>query len=693
MRQIPPFLLALFVAIGLTVVFWWPLWQGGGFVGGDIYPYFLPQKACYADHLARGEFPLWNNLTGHGYPIVGESQTGAFYPFNLLLYPTLELNTAYNVNHLLHYVLAFMFTWLYARRIGLTYTASVLAATVYVYGWFPVRCSLEWAILGGTWLPLAVWCVESFLQQHRWRYLLGLTLTLAVQMLAGHFSLAFVTQLVVAAYAVVRLSLPRIGGITIAPGTRRRTAARLAAGFALAFPLAAIQLMPTWELKQLSQRATVSAEHDPGFGHIPPVYWSQLIASWWFWYSPEINLDHALDDMRGLRILSRTNRVEAHLYFGSIPLLLACYAMIRRRRMSDDVKRLRWMWGLTGVVSLIYTSGWLVTLTRHLPGFSFFEGPGRYGAATTFSAALLAAMMYDTLSFRRRWQCVAIAILIITLTVVEFRFVARRVAVAEMVNEPPIAFLNHSTVRRTLAAVTSTGGRQPDPTVRLLAPGENLPTLLGVAATPQYLGIGPAAYYDPDLTIPQSPERSDDDEFRPMSEEQFAWMRRAGVTHLLSFTPIDEDRWPVELLLAAPDRFLNAAWGRRRFERLFCYRVLSSPGRVRFVGNAAGCSARLVSVSANHVTLDASTENGGRLVLADLAFPGWKVSVNGESAESLVVDGMFRAVDIGPGASTVNWKYQPASVLWGALISLLTVVTIAAVAHRRLRHRPTLPAG
>ena len=38
------------VAVGLTMVFWWPLWSGGGFIGGDLYSYFLPQKQFFAEH-------------------------------------------------------------------------------------------------------------------------------------------------------------------------------------------------------------------------------------------------------------------------------------------------------------------------------------------------------------------------------------------------------------------------------------------------------------------------------------------------------------------------------------------------------------------------------------------------------------------------------------------------------------------
>ncbi len=154
-------------ALVLAALFWWPLFRGGGFVGGDVYSYYLPQKVVYAEHLRHAELPLWNDRAGHGYPIVGESQTGAFYPPNAILYSLLGVNAAYNANHVLHYLLAFFFAWMYARAIGLSVWSSGLTALVFVYAWFPPRCCWEWAIVGGAWMPAAFWCVEEFSQTLR----------------------------------------------------------------------------------------------------------------------------------------------------------------------------------------------------------------------------------------------------------------------------------------------------------------------------------------------------------------------------------------------------------------------------------------------------------------------------------------------------------------------------------------------
>ena len=479
------FSIVLAVGIGLTFVFWLPLYRGAGFVGGDVYSYYLPQKDVFKEAVANGELPLWNNRTGWGYPLVAESQTGVFYPFTWLFYVPLDLNTAYNANHLTHYVLAFLFTCLYARRLGLRLAPALLAGVIYVYGWFPPRCSLEWAIIGGTWLPAALWTAEGFLQTNRTRWATGLSVVLCLQLLAGHFSIAFITLLTLAIYIPVRLWFVRA---KVEPQPARPKSSIAVAAFTaigLAFLLSAVQLLPTWELKANSQRADVTEEHNPEYGHLPPEYMTQLVASWWWHHSPEITTDQGVQDMDFLASDARTNKVEAHLYFGLIPALLLILMLIRGRLFARNMAA---AWAVIGLLFLAYTPGWFCPLTQHLPGFSFFEGPARYGVTTTLAAAIVAAIAMNQLTTNGVIGNLA-CLIIAALTVAEFYVVADQVAVAEMVPEPAITFRDQSPVREALA-------ERPEQ-CRLLAPGPNVPNLFGVAAMPVYLGLAPSEYFTP----------------------------------------------------------------------------------------------------------------------------------------------------------------------------------------------------
>ncbi len=59
------------------------------------------------------------------------------------------------------------------------------------------------------------------------------------------------------------------------------------------------------------------------------------------------------------------------------------------------------------------------------------------------------------------------------------------------------------------------------------------------------------------------------------------------------------------------------------------------------------------------VELQARVSEESCLILADLAYPGWRAMVDGEPAPILRADGLFRAVILGPGEHMVTFAYTP----------------------------------
>src|SRR6478672_8797756 len=160
-RRLGVYMLPWLFGAGLTAGFWSPLLSGAGFLGGDVYNYFMPLKTYYAEGLKAGEIRFWHPKIGNGVSVLGESQTGVFYPAHLIAYRFLDVVPAYNAVFLLHTVLAFVFfVWL-ARHNGISLTASLLGAGVFTFGWFAPRACLEWAATTGCWFPL-----EILLAQH-----------------------------------------------------------------------------------------------------------------------------------------------------------------------------------------------------------------------------------------------------------------------------------------------------------------------------------------------------------------------------------------------------------------------------------------------------------------------------------------------------------------------------------------------
>jgi hypothetical protein len=702
-------LVVIAIAVGLTGLFWGPLWQGHGLIGGDLYTYFFPQKLVYADQLADGKVPLWNDLVGFGYPLLAESQAGVFYPPNPWLYRQFDINTAYSLSQLGHYVLALVFCVLLLRRLDLSPPAAVLGGIVFVYGWFPPRICLEWAIIGGVYFPLSLWCVESYLQSAKLRWLVILALAQGVHLLAGHFNLAFITQLTCVAYAALRVWFVRgeregkawVGeapaeparrtGDVLPSGSAGASPSRIAlmpvvliiAALGFGFALAAIQLLPTWELKQLSQRDAIGKVHDPGYGHIPPWYLSQIVAPW-LWYPADMDPDQALQSIRVATIASATNKVEAHLYFGMLPLLLIAYRLIAAVRV-DPLDRRQTIWLGLGLAAMVYATGWLLPITRHLPGFSFFMGPGRYGIVTTLAAALLAGAGLDRLlSGRMRGRSVIIGV-VIGLTVADLYWVSRRVFYAEMTPDPPIQHVEESEVRRRLAEYEQSHG--PLQPVRMLAPGPNWATLTGYAAYPAYLGIGPAEYFDPQLIMPEPTDEMTPAEQAAARQAQHEWLRQGAFTHVLSMEPLDETEWPqAELVWQGVDRLLNPVYARWR-EPIFLYELGDSLPRVRLTGDG---TLEAQPSTREELALTLTAPEPTELIRADLAYPGWTAHVAGEGGTRTIetTAGLFRRVPVPAGNAAVVWEYDPASFRNGAMISGISFALLwIACGHWLLRRR------
>ena len=151
------------------------------------------------------------------------------------------------------------------------------------------------------------------MQTRRWRFAGLLAVVLATQMLAGHFQLAWITQLLLAVYVPCRLWWVPISSPLLSQRSRWRAAVILLSAGGLSLALAAMQLLPTWEFRRVSQRAEAGMDHPLQFGSIPAWYWSQAVMPF-KWYSPMSNRDAALRADPPIPGVA-TNVGEAHLYF------------------------------------------------------------------------------------------------------------------------------------------------------------------------------------------------------------------------------------------------------------------------------------------------------------------------------------------------------------------------------------------
>lgn len=89
--------------------------------------------------------------------------------------------------------------------------------------------------------------------------------------------------------------------------------------------------------------------------------------------------------------------------------------------------------------------------------------------------------------------------------------------------------------------------------------------------------------------------------------------------------------------------------------------------------------AEILFDSANEVVIAAHADSPARLVLADLAYPGWQASLDGSRVEVSVFNGCLRSVDIPSGSHRLVWRYSSALLLRGAVVSAVSAILLAAV--------------
>ena len=130
------------------------------------------------------------------------------------------------------------------------------------------------------------------------------------------------------------------------------------------------------------------------------------------------------------------------------------------------------------------------------------------------------------------------------------------------------------------------------------------------------------------------------------------------------------------------------------------YRISTRPDSVLLENNAPSFPSaeppsdpgkvRIKKYGINEVELEVEANESCLVVLTDCFYPGWKAFVDGEERPILRANTLFRAVEVAPGAHTIVFRYRPASLLWGAAISLASLFFIFAglvVERRRSKTR------
>jgi hypothetical protein len=86
--------------------------------------------------------------------------------------------------------------------------------------------------------------------------------------------------------------------------------------------------------------------------------------------------------------------------------------------------------------------------------------------------------------------------------------------------------------------------------------------------------------------------------------------------------------------------------------------------------------ATIVSYEPERVEIATTLDSPGWLILTDADYPGWQASVDGQPAEILPANIMFRAVALPAGEHTVAFEFKPRSLQIGMLVSGVALLVL-----------------
>ncbi|MHB9033603.1 MAG: YfhO family protein [Anaerolineae bacterium] len=387
-------LLLIIAAVGIILVFYGRLILfPNTFYSGDTARGYLPERTSLSSALKGGTLPWWEPKLGIGYPLLAEGETGALYPFTLLIALILPPSISLTFTLLFHLVLASLGLYLWLCKNQVNRIASLAGAVIFTLGGFLASHNGHLSIITvAAWLPWLLYASLglAYSQQTREILLFSLLLGLlvALQFLAGH---AQVSLLILVFSGLYGLYL----GIEI---IRRDSGAHsfpwikvvlwlcaLLAGTALASP----QLAASWQLSQLSNRA----------GGLDPAYFTS------FSFHPLLLATYISPYLRGNPYPNGS--VELIGYIGFLPLVFAGIGLWR------SPKRFKWYLAALAIVGVLMAFGrWnpIYPLLLRIPVFNLFRVPARFLLWTSLGLAGLAALGLETvlnstrfLSQKQRW--------------------------------------------------------------------------------------------------------------------------------------------------------------------------------------------------------------------------------------------------------------------------------------------------
>jgi len=665
----------------------WPFPPGSSYTDALIAHY--PDAWEIAHSLCKwGEIPLWSNAFLGGYPLVADPLSGLWYPpaWLSVLFPSAW---SFNLTLLLHlfFLGLGMYRWLrlegYNQRAALLGSWALMSFPKIIAHWGAGHYTLIYAFSWTPWVLVAERLRQNYAKQS-WQAFFFPGLVLGLGWLAD---LRWGVML-----AGLWLGYAVVGGREYLQGKVIRQIGTYIVQFIWGFMVAAPLLLPLLEWLPLTTRNELNPSEALAYS-LPPYHLIGLLfpgfgrVHEWVTYLGMIPIS-----MLVLVIAVPTLRrsLRGWLILGGLAILAALGAylpgMDRLLTYLPGVSLLRVparFWFVVGFVAALSTAAgvnWLMTSPRVLRpdvilwlsgllGFVVFLTLGwrllfgEMPLLLPFGAVLFAMVVLTVALWERQrlkkdagWKLFAL-LLLIDLGIVSRTWIAfhpedkvwestsNLVAFFGQdkgifrIYSPSFSFPQYIAVRSGLELAD---GVHP---LQLKAYVEYMSTATGVPQEGYSVTLPPFASSDPGV---------DNRLFSPRAD----WLGWWNVKYVVSTFPLQVDGLELITEIDGQLIYLN----QRTFPRAWIQSGLFWPPQVEG-------KAEIIRRTSNEWSIRA--QGPGWLILAEVAYPGWEASLDGQPRKVQSLQGLFRAVEIPTGEHVISLRFKPRLSMLGIGLAVL----------------------
>jgi len=656
----------------------------------DIFSQIYLWKELIAKSFMDGQWPLWNQYSYSGYPLLANFQSGALNIFNVI-FIIFGMVNGWNIFLIVGIVIEILSMYWYLRLTGISYLSSIIASFTFGFSGFSILwmpyANANYALAS---IPLALCFIEKYLKTNNQKYLFLISPTIFFMVTAGHFQVAIYGLLLISFYLIYKKIynfLPLIIGLA----------------------MSSVQLLPTYELSNLSVRFTEGFIDKNNFGLSPL---NKLITL----YIPDFFGNPSTFNYWGF-----FNYHETNFYVGILGLIALIWSVFNYRLLGKNQFFL-----FCSLISLLLGFDTFLGKAIYLlnfPGIST-SAAGRISALFSFSTSILVANFLDNILKSKLRKSLFPSLVLIVLNLLTI------VGAYYTLSQPnfSISFRNSLFPGLILLGLTFS--------ILISSKIKYFKTLILIIVIADLFRFGwkstpfvSKTYIYPQTPLTQQLAR-DTDIFRidreygsifpPNTWTAYGLMSPSGYdplsvnnyvieynrilnqnqdshpsvsrySELFKFDPSSLGEFNVKYLLMqknySPDKKsynYNREFNEKSWIKSFeteSYTLFENPQlQPRIQLSPPQTNPIITKYSSNSIKISAKSINpNSTLILRDTFYPGWKALVNDQATKIDKYHNIYRQINVPPQESTIEFIYQPNSFYTGIIITLISLIILLLI--------------